>query len=87
MRILFFLCFILSSSPLFAYFQFELGNPIERNKIEHQPMKENIEASPYLQRCLTRLEAKPFEFRTPKGTERFTLEQCVRFEEKFNGLR
>lgn len=87
MRILFLLCFLLSTNATFAHFTYDLGDPIARNKAEHRPIKENIEGSPYFQRCLTRLDSKPWLLRTPRGTERFTLKECVRFEEKFNGLR
>lgn len=69
------------------YVEYDLSDPIARSMSNYKPLKENIEGSPYFQRCVTRLEARPWLYRAPRGTERFTLRECVRFEEAFNGLR
>lgn len=89
MKIVLLLCFILSGFQVAAYFPYEGGlyDPIEQNKKEFKPTKRDIESSPYYDRCFLRMESKSFLFRTPKNTERFTLEQCINLEEKFHGIR
>lgn len=90
MKCLFVFVAVFMTTTLFAwdyYREYDFSDPIARSMSNYKPVKENIEGSPYFQRCLTRLEARPWLHRTPKGTERFTLRECVRFEESFNGLR
>ncbi|MDP1724888.1 MAG: hypothetical protein Q8L85_09340 [Alphaproteobacteria bacterium] len=87
MKIVILLFFVFAGFQVMAHREYAKLDPIELNKKDYRPTVRNIEASPYFQRCFTRLESKSFMFRTPRNTERFTLEQCVNFEEKFNGIR
>lgn len=88
MKMVLFLCFIFSSFQVMAYeYNFKKFDPIEQNKKEFKPIVREIESSPYYERCFLRMESKSFLLRTPRNTERFTLEQCVNLEEKFHGIK
>jgi hypothetical protein len=86
MKIILLLCFVFSGFQVAARY-YEKLDPIELNKKDYRPIVRNIESSPFYERCFLRHESKSFLRRAPKGTERFTLEQCVNLEEKFHGIR
>jgi hypothetical protein len=87
MKIVILLFFVFAVFQVMAYREYPKLDPIELNKKDYRPTVRSIESSPFYERCFLRHESKSFLRRAPKGTERFTLEQCVNFEEKFNGIR